>query len=87
MIAFEVKDMTCGHCVSTITQAVKALDSRAEVQVDLVTHRVEINASDIPAARWSEVIQGAGYTPVEVLAGARPATAGLAPVRKGCCCG
>ena len=25
MISFEVNDMTCGHCVSTITKAVKAL--------------------------------------------------------------
>ena len=85
MNTFEVKDMTCGHCVSTITQAVKALDGRAEVQVDLATHRVEIKASDIPAARWSELIQQAGYSPVAVPAGAPPATAGQAPGRKGCC--
>ena len=24
MISFQVNDMTCGHCVSTITKAVKA---------------------------------------------------------------
>ena len=34
MTTFEVKDMTCGHCVSTITKAVKALDQGAKVQID-----------------------------------------------------
>jgi copper chaperone len=26
MISFEVNDMTCGHCVSTITKALKTAD-------------------------------------------------------------
>ena len=30
MIAFEVKDMTCGHCVSAITKALKATDKDAK---------------------------------------------------------
>ena len=40
MIAYEVKDMTCGHCVNAITQALKAVDSTAEVRIDLAQHRV-----------------------------------------------
>jgi len=40
MITFEVNDMTCGHCVSSITRAVKALDPAAKVQIDLAAHRV-----------------------------------------------
>ena len=87
MHTFEVKDMTCGHCVSTITKAVKALDPAATVQIDLATHRVEIDSSHAAATRWSDVIKEAGYTPVAVQAGARPATAGAAPKRSGCCCG
>ena len=31
MIAFEVKDMTCGHCAGTITKAVAAVDQGAKV--------------------------------------------------------
>ena len=27
MLAFEVNDMTCGHCASTITKAVKTIVS------------------------------------------------------------
>ena len=34
--------MTCGHCVSTITKALKAADKDAKVQIDLATHRVQI---------------------------------------------
>ena len=42
MIAFEVQDMTCGHCASTITKALKAADKGAKVEIDLATHRVQI---------------------------------------------
>ena len=36
MIAFEVNDMTCGHCVSTITKAVKDADKDAKVRCEAV---------------------------------------------------
>ena len=87
MNTFEVKDMTCGHCVSTITKAVTALDPGAKVQIDLAAHRVEIDASDVPAAQWIDVIQQAGYTPVAIQGGARPGPTGATPVRSGGCCG
>ncbi|MEO6895957.1 MAG: heavy-metal-associated domain-containing protein [Caldimonas sp.] len=86
MNTFEVNDMTCGHCVSTITKAVRALDPGAKVQIDLAAHRVGIESSGIPAAQWSDVIKEAGYTPRVVEGATRPATTGDAPVRSGCCC-
>ena len=64
MIAFEVNDMTCGHCVSTITKAVKAADKDAKVQIDLARHRVEIEPSDSDAEELRDAIEEAGYTPV-----------------------
>ena len=64
MIAFEVNDMTCGHCVSTITKAVKAADKDAKVQIDLARHRVEIEPSDADAEALRDAIEEAGYTPV-----------------------
>jgi copper chaperone len=64
MIAFEVNDMTCGHCVSTITKAVKAADKDAKVQIDLARHRVEIEPSDSDAEELRDAIKEAGYTPV-----------------------
>ena len=87
MIAFEVKDMTCGHCVGAITQAVKAQDPGAKLQIDLADHRVEIDSSHVPAAQWRDVIQAAGYTPVAVQTPARPAPTAAASACKGCCCG
>ena len=87
MITFQVDDMTCGHCVSTITKAVKAIDGGAKLQFDLATHRVVIEPAESAAAELSDAIKEAGYTPVAVAAIAHPATTSVAPVRKGCCCG
>ena len=64
MIAFEVRDMTCGHCVSTVTKAVQAADREARVRIDLPTHRVEIEPAAASAAALESAIREAGYTPV-----------------------
>jgi len=66
MIAFEVNDMTCGHCASTITKAVKGADKDAKVTIDLAKHRVEIEPREADAAALSEAIKEAGYTPVRL---------------------
>lgn len=83
MIAFEVNDMTCGHCVSTITKVLKATDKDAKVQIDLATHRVQVEAVSADAEELAEAIKDAGYTPVPVEAAAGEA----APPKRGSCCG
>lgn len=85
MSAFEVIDMSCGHCVSVITEAVKAVDPGAKLQFDLASHRVEIESRAADTARWLDVIEQAGYTPVVVQGGDRSAASEVAPVRRGCC--
>ena len=65
MIHFQVNDMTCGHCAATITKAVKAVDSAAEVNIDLVAHRVEV-ASRAGAGVVQAAIRDAGYSPEPV---------------------
>ena len=87
MISFQVDDMTCGHCVSSITKAVQAVDNNAKVQIDLATHRVNIETTGIDAAKLSDAIKEAGYTPVAVENSAVAPIAASAPTRKGCCCG
>lgn len=82
MIAFEVNDMTCGHCVSMITKAVKATDKDAQVKVDLATKRVEIEPASGDAAEFKAALQEAGYSPVEARTGAK-----AAPATGGSCCG
>jgi len=64
MPAFEVKDMTCNHCVRAITQAVHAADPQALVQVDLSAHRVKIGSSAASVQTLQRAIEQAGYTPV-----------------------
>ena len=75
VITFEVNDMTCGHCVSTITKAVQAMDANAKVSIDLATHRVVIDPTEADSAELSDAIKKAGYTPLAVAK------------RGGCCCG
>ena len=64
MISFQVNDMTCGHCVSSITMALKDVDATAKVQFDLATHRVDIEPGEANAAQLCDAIQEAGYTPL-----------------------
>jgi len=61
-IELKVPDMTCGHCASTITKAVKDLDASAKVEVSLPDHRVRV---DTKASKEDLVrsIAEAGYTP------------------------
>ena len=84
MVTFEVNDMTCGHCIGAITKAVAFVDPGAKVQVDLASHRVQIEPTASSAASLSDAIKAAGFTPVAV-AGATAQTVTAAP-RKGCCC-
>ena len=86
MISFQVNDMTCGHCVSTITKAVKAADKDATVQIDLTAHRVDIVAGAVDAAGLSKVIRDAGYTPVAVEGVSARAAPAPAAKRGACCC-
>ena len=83
MIAFEVNDMTCGHCVSTIANALKATDKDANVQIDLPTHRVQVEPVSANAEELAQAITDAGYTPVPVEAAAGETTA----QQRGSCCG
>ena len=68
MIAFEVQDMSCGHCVASITKAVQALDAQAQVQIDLPRHLVQVQADHSDAAQIEAAIRDAGFTPVPVQA-------------------
>ena len=82
MITFEVNDMTCGHCVSTITKALKATDKDAQVQIDLARHLVQVEPVTADAAELADAIQEAGYTPTAVESQTAPA-----PAKTGGCCG
>ena len=79
MLRYQVDDMTCDHCVQTITRAVKGVDAGADVKVDLATKSVDVT-SQATAEAIADAIREAGYTPV-----AAAANAGAVPERS--CCG
>lgn len=78
MLRYTVGDMTCGHCVQTITKAVSALDPAATVAIDLPTKAVDVTSSVAPEA-VAGAIREAGYTPVAALPEVAPSGAS--------CCG
>ncbi len=61
---FEVNDMTCSHCASRITQAVKAVAASANFHIDIASKRVKVAATTTPVDVVLNAISEAGYTPV-----------------------
>lgn len=86
MIAFQVNDMTCGHCVGAITRAVEAADPGAAVRIDLATHRVQVEPGSADTASLEAAIREAGYTPIAIEPEASASAAAPARARGGCCC-
>ncbi len=62
MIEFRLPDMTCGHCVSRVTQALKQADPACRVRVDLPTHTVQVDSRE-DRATLAEALAAAGYAP------------------------
>lgn len=60
MHVFNVKGMSCGHCVRAVTQAIQARDAAAQVQVDLADGEVRVD-SRLPEEALLEAIRGEGY--------------------------
>lgn len=85
MVTFQVNDMTCGHCVGTITKALKAVDANASVNIDLAKHLVEIESNGAGATELGAAINAAGYTAVPVTGAV--ASQSRATTGGGSCCG
>jgi copper chaperone len=64
-IEFIVQDMTCGHCVKSITQAVQEVSENAQVIAHTESHRVMVKGAG-DAAAVEGAIRAAGYTPQRV---------------------
>lgn len=60
MKTFTLPDMSCGHCVATVTKAIKTLDSTAEVKADLSARTVSVE-SKAPAGAISKAMEQVGY--------------------------
>ena len=84
MLAFRIDDMTCGHCASTITKAVRAVDAGAKVEIDLAQHLVRIDPTKANGRELSEAITKSSYAPAPV---ELQSAAAAAPRAGRCCCG
>jgi copper chaperone len=61
-VTMKVEDMTCGHCASTITGAIKGAFPGVSVHADPASKLVSVTGAP-DAARLHQVVRDAGYTP------------------------
>lgn len=57
---FSVPDMSCSHCVSTVTQAIRTLDPQARVEADTGAHTLDVETTRAPAD-VERSLKDAGY--------------------------
>ncbi|MFN3862313.1 MAG: heavy-metal-associated domain-containing protein [Roseateles sp.] len=63
MHIFNLPDMSCGHCVAAVTQALQAADAQARVQVDLATRTAQVD-STLARETLARALSEAGYPPL-----------------------
>ena len=60
---YTVTGMTCGHCVSSVTEEVSELAGVRDVQVDLDSGRVTVTAdAPVGADKVRAAVEEAGYS-------------------------
>lgn len=64
MKEFKVDGMTCQGCVKSVTNAIKALDEKASVTIDLGSKSVKVE-SDKSSIEIRNSIEDAGYDIIE----------------------
>ncbi len=65
MTTLHVPDMTCQHCVATITKLIQQADPQAQLQIDLGQHKVAVDGK-LNSAELIGLLEDAGYTPTEL---------------------
>ncbi len=58
---FAVENMSCGHCATRVTKAIKRLAPQSEVDVDLTTGAVTVTPAVADPAGVAKAIAEAGY--------------------------
>ncbi len=60
---YTVQGMTCGHCVSSVTEEVRELPGVTDVQVDLDSGRVTVSADQpVGEDKVRAAVEEAGYS-------------------------
>ncbi|MBY3530811.1 heavy-metal-associated domain-containing protein [Rhizobium laguerreae] len=60
MYEFDIQNMTCGHCASTVEKAIRAADPEASAIIDLTARTARVQSRLEPAA-INAAIEKAGY--------------------------
>jgi copper chaperone len=68
VITFSVPGLSCEHCVSAITKALKRVDGAAKVDIDLAAKIVRVQSSQATNV-LAKAIKAAGYAASKVSAG------------------
>ena len=61
MMKLIVDNMSCQHCVKTITKAINDIDPKAKVTVDLAKHEVDIDGGTISQEAAIAAINETGF--------------------------
>lgn len=64
-IKFYISDMTCNHCVKTLTTAIQGNDHNAQLAIDLAKHELSIQTTNNPSV-IEKIIKEAGFTPQQI---------------------
>ena len=62
MYRFTLPDMSCGHCVAAITEALKAADAQAAITIDREARTAEVDSA-LPRETLAAALAEAGYPP------------------------
>jgi copper chaperone len=60
MYEFDIPDMSCGHCVGTVTKAIQSVDPAAVPDVDLGKRKAKVETKASPEA-IGVALDEAGY--------------------------
>ena len=62
-LTLRVPDMSCGHCVASVSDAVRQVEGVSDVSVDLEAKRVDVEGEGLELAPVAQAIREAGYEP------------------------
>lgn len=62
-LTLRVPDMSCGHCVASVSDAVGRVEGVSDVSVDLEAKRVDVEGEGLELAPVAQAIRDAGYEP------------------------
>ncbi|GAA5006372.1 heavy-metal-associated domain-containing protein [Acinetobacter puyangensis] len=58
---FTVENMSCGHCVRAINNALHGVDAAAKVNVDLANKQVDVESNALSVDQVIAILQEEGY--------------------------